>query len=73
MMQNGHLKSLQQKLNDTIDFENNNDDAAFRQYYNLRFNQLLLKYSRLPNNRSFGPDRPVINFGKVAYLNLDVC
>ena len=42
-------------------------------YYQFRFRQLITKYLKLPNPHSFGSERPMIDFGEVAYLNLDIC
>ncbi|CAL6013120.1 Nucleotidyl_cyclase [Hexamita inflata] len=44
------------------------------QNYDLfRFCQLTHQFLNLPNNVSLGQTRPLIDFGEVAYLNLDVC
>ncbi|CAL6093251.1 Nucleotidyl_cyclase [Hexamita inflata] len=52
-------------------FESNTNKKT--DYYQLRLSQLIYKYLKMPNPRSFGAQRPAINFGNVAYLNLDVC
>ncbi|CAL5970699.1 Nucleotidyl_cyclase [Hexamita inflata] len=60
------------KQNQLSTFKQSLTQCYKNDYYSYRLSSLIQKYLILPNTRSLGQQRPLINFGNVGYLNLDV-
>ncbi|CAL5974752.1 Nucleotidyl_cyclase [Hexamita inflata] len=65
LIASGSLPRLQQGISQTISLD--------QDYHWPRFCQLTHRFLNLPNTQSYGQKRPLIYFGEVVYLNLNVC